>query len=109
MSYILLERNLPYLHLLHRGSPEQRRLLLASATPEQLHAVCEVCYNFTRGCVPISKQQKKAIAKHLDVLNDLADASTPFRQKKRLLAQQGGGLFEALVPPLISALPLFIP
>ena len=104
----LLKRNVPYLHLLHRGSPEQKDYLLASATPEQLHALCEVCYNVARGGVPISKREKADIKQHLDILQDLADASTPFRQKKQLLAQQGGGLIGDILPPLISALPLFL-
>ena len=104
----LLKRNIPYLYLLHQGSPEQKEFLLASATPEQVQTLCEVCYNVARGAVPLSKSDKEAIKQNLNILKDLADASTPFRQKKQLLAQHGGGLIGDLLPPLISALPLFL-
>ena len=53
----LLCNHFGYLQLLNSCSPHQRDLLLATATPEQVHALCEVCYNLLKGTIPITEFQ----------------------------------------------------
>ncbi|RUA04254.1 MAG: hypothetical protein DSY43_06770 [Gammaproteobacteria bacterium] len=107
MSQLLLD-NFGYLHLLACCPSHQRAVLLTSATPEQVHAICEVCFNLLRGAIPLSHTQKGRLRPHADVLRELADSSVPYKTKKALLAQKGGGFVSDVMTPLMSALSLFL-
>ena len=104
----LLRDNFGYLHLLVHCPESQRKVLLTTATPEQVHVMCEVCHNLLKGNIPISQRQKERLEPHKDDIRVLARASIPFKTKKKLLVQRGGGLVEEVLPPLMSALSLFL-
>ena len=97
-----------YLYHLTNCSPHQRALLLATASPEQVHAICEVCSNLSKGLVPITTVQKERLRKHADDIRELADPSVPFKTKKQTLAQRGDGFVSDIMSPLMSALSLFL-
>jgi hypothetical protein len=105
----LLHQNIGYLQLLTCCSPHQRDFLLATATPEQLHTLCEVCYNLLRGTIPHSIKQKQKLIRFLDEIRELADSSVPFKTKKTILVQHGGGFVGDLISPLLTGLSLFLP
>ena len=105
---VLLRDNFGYLHLLTRCPEPQRQVLLATATPEQVHVMCEVCHNLLKGHISISQGQKERLEPYKDDIRVLAHASVPFKTKKKLLVQKGGGLVEEVLPPLMSALSLFL-
>ena len=104
----LIYDNFGYLHHLTHCSPHQRTLLLTTATPRQVHAICEVCANLSKGTIPISHEQKERLRGHVEDMRDLADPSVSFKTKKQLLAQQGGGFVGDVLSPLMSALSLFM-
>jgi len=104
----LLCQNFGYLHHLAHCPPHQRDLLLASASPEQVHVICEVCLNLCMGTLPVTVGQKERLKPHVDVIRELADSSIPFKTKKRTLAQHGGGFVSDVMSPLMSALSLFL-
>ena len=83
--------NFGYLHHLCYCSPHQRTFLLASASPEQVHAICEVCSNLAKGTIPLTQVQNKRLRNHADSIRDLANSSIPFKTKKQILTQHGGG------------------
>ena len=107
MSRLLCD-HFGYLYHLAHCSPHQRRLLLATATPEQVHAICEVCSNLSKGTIPISQEQKERLREHVDDIRDLADSSVSFKTKKQIIAQQGGGFAADVLSPLMSALSLIM-
>ena len=97
-----------YLYHLTNCSPHQRNLSLATATPEQVHAICEVCTNLLKGTIPISHNQKERIRGHADKIRNLADSSIPFKDKKKIIAQEGSGFLTDVVSPLMSTLGMFL-
>ena len=107
MSHLLRE-NFGYLCHLTNCSPHQRTVLLTTASPEQVHVLCEVCWNLSKGLVPITTAQKERLRDHVDDIRELADPSVPFKTKKHILAQRGGGFVSDILSPLVSALKLFL-
>ena len=107
MSHLLRE-NFGYLYHLTNCSSHQRTLLLATASPEQVHALCEVCSNLLKGTIPMSQVQKERLREHVNDIRELASPSVPFKTKKQILAQRGGGFVSDIMSPLVSALKLFL-
>ena len=107
MSHLLRE-NFGYLCHLTNCSPNQRKVLLVTASPEQVHAICEVCMNLSKGLVPIKDAQKERLREHVDDIRELANPSVPFKTKKQILAQRGDGFVSDVMSPLMSALSLFL-
>ena len=104
----LLHNQIGYLKMLAHCSPHQRNVLLTTATPEQIHAICEVCYNLIKGTIPISRNQKEQLRDHANDIRDLANPSTPYKTKKQIVAQRGGGFVSDVLTPLLSTLSTFI-
>ena len=104
----LLCKQIGYLNNLANCSPHQKRILLTTATPEQVHVICEVCSNIIKGTIPLSNNEKERLRGHVDDLRDLANPSTPFRSKKQIIAQRGGGFVSDVVTPLLSTLGMLI-
>ena len=52
--------------------------------------------------------QKERLREHADDIRELADSSVPFKTKKQILAQRGGGFVSDLISPIMSALRLFL-
>ena len=105
----LLCQNFGYLHHLTSCSPHQRTFLLATASPEQVHAICEVCSNLAKGTIPLTQVQKERLKKHADDIRELADPYTPFKTKKQILSQRGGGFVSDVMYSLKTALkPFFL-
>ena len=104
----LIFNNLGFLHHLANYLPYQKRLLLATASPEQVHAICEVCMNLSRGTIPISDTQIQSLRKHRDNIRVLSNPMVPFKAKKQVLAQTGECFVSDVVSPLVSALGLLM-
>lgn len=99
MSRLLVD-NFGYLHFLVRCPEPQRKVLLATATPEQVHVVCEVCHNLLKGVIPLTYSQKETLRPHANDIRTLADSSVPFKTKKIILAQKGGRFVKDIASPL---------
>ncbi len=102
----VIENNLGFLQALSSCPHHQRQYLLTTATPEQVHALVQAAHNVLHCYVPVRDQSKANLRKHRQALSSLASPSTPFKEKKQLLVQQGGGFAQDLVEPLLAALPL---
>ena len=100
----LLCNNSGYLQLLNCCPSHQRDFLLASASPEQVHALCEVCYNLLKGAIPITEFQRDKLKPYRDEIRQLADLSVPFKTKKQILVQHGSGFVRDLMSPLLAGL-----
>jgi len=104
----LITDNFGYLQLLADCAEHQRQFLLSSASPQQVHTLCEVCYNLLRGAVPLSEMEKQELKHHANFIRDLSNTSVPFKTKKQIISQQGSGFVDKVVSPLLSTLSLFL-
>ena len=104
----LLCKQIGYLNNLAHCSPHQKQMLLTTATPEQIHAISEVCSNIIKGIIPLSYNEKERLRGHIDDLRDLANSTTPFKTKKQIISQRGGGFVSDVVTPLLSTLGMLI-
>ena len=105
---VLLRDNFGYLHLLVHCPEPQRKVLLTTATPEQVHVICEVCHNLSKGVIPISNSRLEALRPHAHDIRLLAASSVPFKTKKIILAQEGSSFVKTIVSPLMDDLSLFL-
>lgn len=104
----LITDNFGFLQLLANCAKHQRKFLLSSASPQQVHTLCEVCYNLLKGAIPLSEMQKRELKHHVDFIRDLSNTSVPFKTKKQIISQQGSGFVQKVVSPLLSTLSLFL-
>ena len=105
----LLRRNHSYFHLLaHSPLPKQNKFLLMTATPEQVHAICELCYNVLKESVPSSDAQWNRLQPNEDELCNLIDTKVPFKEKKKIINQTGAGFIEDVISPLLSGLSVIL-
>ena len=100
----VVNNNRGFLQLLADCPAYQRQFLLKTATPQQLHALVQVLYNILMGHIPISEENKRILLPHKDALLNLARPNDPFKTKKRVLVQGGGGFIEDVLAPFVSSL-----
>ena len=89
----VVNNNRGFLQLLADCPTYQRQFLLKTATPQQLLALVQVLYNILLGHIPIP-EKKRILLPHKDALLDLARPNVPYKTKKRVPVQEGGGFIE---------------
>lgn len=87
------------LHVLKNCSPQVRKSIVSSASPELIKCLCEICVNMLNGNVKISKSNKKNLNGYKNHLRKLISNRLNIKAKKKLLVQKGGFL-----PVLLGAL-----
>ena len=102
--HLVVKKNLPYLHLLTCCPEHQRQFLLEKATPEQIHALVQILLNMLHGNIPVSKEVKRSLKRHIDALVSLIESSVPYKTKKQTLAQEGGGFIQDLLIPVLTSI-----
>ena len=78
-----------------------------TATPEQVHAICELCYTVLKGTVPSSDAQWDRLQPYEDELCNLIDIKVPFKEKKKIISQPGTGFID-VNSPLLSGLSVIL-
>ena len=102
----VVKNNLPFLHLLTCYPENQRQFLLETATPEQIemHALVQIVFNILHGNMPVSKEVKRNLKKHVDVLVSLVESSVSYKKKKQTLAQEGGEFIQDLLILVLTSI-----
>ena len=100
----VVKNNRGFLQLLAHCPTHQCEFLLRTATPQQLHALVQVLYNVLRQYIPFPEENRQKLLPYKDVLISLAEPNVPYKKKKRILVQEGGGFNQNLLPPVISSL-----
>ena len=77
----VVNNNRGFLHLL-ADCPDQRQLLLKTATPQLLHALVQVLYNILMGHIPIPEENKRILLPYKDALLNLARPNVPYKTKQ---------------------------
>ena len=84
--------------------PHQQQLLLETATPEQIHTLCESVYQVFKGNIPLNPSEKENLGEHENHMIQLAYGHVPYKEKKTILVQHGVGFVDTLLKPVITAL-----
>lgn len=97
-----LKRNLDFLRILSKAKPQQRKLILQSATKDLIYCICEIIDNILHGTVKLSKQRQKKLQQYRNLLRYIADKKVSVSKKKKALIQKGGGFLPALIIPILA-------
>ena len=100
----VVKNNRGFLQLLAHCPTHQCEFLLRTATPQQVHALVQVLYNVLKQYIPFPEENRQKLLPYKDVLISLAEPNVPYKKKKRILVQEGGGFIQDLLPPVISSL-----
>ena len=100
----LVKNNRGFLYLLVHSPIHQCEFLLMTATPQQVHALVQVLYNVLNQYIPFPEENRQKLLPYKDALISLAESNVPFKKKKRILVQKGGGCIQDLLPSVISSL-----
>jgi hypothetical protein len=85
-----LAKHWDVLSVLSKAPPPMRKQMIQTASKDVMDTVCECCLNVLKGTIPLSKHQKKCLAKHRHVLRQMVQKKIPIGQKKKMLVQRGG-------------------
>ena len=58
--------------------------------------------------IPISEENKRILLPYKEALLDLDSPNVPYKTKKRVLVQDGGGFIEDVLAPVVSSLGLLM-
>lgn len=97
-----LKKYFAQLQLLKDASPKLRSQILKNCNKYLLCCLCECANNILIGNVPLTKAQKKKLARFKNKLRQLASKKTRVADKKEII--QTGGFIGALLTPVISIL-----
>ena len=100
----VVNNNRGFLQLLADYPVHQRQFLLKTATPQQLHVLVQVLYNILEGQTTIPEENKRILLPYKDALLNLARPNVPYKTKKRFLVQEGSGVIEDVLAPVVSSL-----
>ena len=87
-----MKRNANMIKALHSCSKNDQKMLLKSAKPDLINAICDCLTNVVYGKIPISSQMKTKLRRKKKVLKELTDPKVTTVRKKNLLVQHGGGI-----------------
>ena len=103
MSRVVMN-NRGFLQLLAIFPSHQRQFLLRTATPQQIHALVQVLHNVLKQYIPIPEENRQKLLSYKDALINLALPDVPYKTKKRILVQEGGGFIQDLLAPVVTSL-----
>ena len=100
----VVKSNRGFLQLLAHCPIHQCEFLLRTATPQQVHTLVQVLYNVLKQYIPFPEENRQKLLPCKDTLISLAEPNAPYKRKKYILVQEGGGFIQVLSPPVISSL-----
>ena len=100
----VVKNNRGFLQLLAHCPTHQCEFLSRTATPHQVHTLVQVLYNVLKEYIPFPEENRQKLLPYKDALISLAEPHVPYKKKKHILVQEGGGFIQDLLPPVISSL-----
>ena len=98
-----LQRNVPFLEVLARGTPMQRKAVLKGAGDDLCRCFAEICHNVLHGCLNLTNHETKKLKKHKTKIRALGDEKVAWSRKKKIVKQKGGFL-QLLAAPILGLL-----
>ena len=83
-------------------------LLVRTATPQQIHSLVQVLHNVLSKFIPIPEENRRKLPTCNERLTYLASPDVPYKKKKRILVQEGDGVVQDLLVPVITTLGLMM-
>ena len=77
---------------LHSCSKNDQKILLKSAKPDLINAICDCITNVVYGKIPITAQVKTKLRRKKKVLKELTNPKVSTVRQQNLLVQHGGGI-----------------
>ena len=74
-----------------------------TATPQHVHTLVQVLYNVLKQYILFPEEKRQKLLPYKDALISLAEPNVPYKKKKYILVQEGGGFIRDLLPPVISS------
>ena len=71
------------------------------ATSSRISSSFKQC---AQGIHPFPEENRQKLLPYKDALISLAEPNVPYKKKKHILVQEGGGFIQDLLPPVISSL-----
>ena len=99
----VVKKSRGFLQLLAHCPIHQCELLLRTATLRQVNALVQVVYN-VKQYIPFPEENSQKLLLYKDALISLAEPNVPYKTKKYILVQEGGGFIQDWLPPVISSL-----
>lgn len=99
-----LKQNIQLLQTLTQSNPKVQRALIREGGTDLVHSLCEICLNILKSNIDLTTEEKKALKKHKNIIRYLAKKKNSITSKRKFLLQKGGGIFLALLAPLIGSL-----
>lgn len=87
-----MKRNAHMIKALHSCSKNDQKILLKSAKPDLINAICDCITNVVYGKIPITAQVKTKLRRKKKVLKELTNPKVSTVRKQNLLVQHGGGI-----------------
>ena len=108
----VVKNNRAFFQLLADCPMHQCKFLLRTATPQQIHALVQVLYNVLKQHIPFPEENRQKLLPYKDALISLAEPNVPYKKKKYIFVQEGGGFIQDLLPTVgissvIKAITLF--
>ena len=69
-----------------------------------MQTIVQIVFNILHENIPVSKEVKRNLKKHVDALVSLVESSVPYKKKKHTLAQEGGGFIQDLLIPVLTSI-----
>ena len=85
-----------------RRSLAKRNILLDSADPEHIYAICDCVYNVLKGNVKVKKHEFIKLKKYKDTLRLIVKPNLSLKKRRQTIKQKGG--FLPLILPMIASL-----
>jgi hypothetical protein len=85
--------------VLQHANDEQRRLIIKKASLDLIKTIADICYNLTRGNIPLPENKRKKLIQHRNLLRRLADRKVNIQTKQKEIVQKGGFL-SAIIPAI---------
>ena len=98
-----VKRHMSTFKVLSKAPKKLRTAVIENSTRDLILALCEVIHNVLIGSVKLKPAEIKKLRRYRHTLAKLTKKSTPVKQKKILINQQGGFLL-TLLPPAIALL-----
>ena len=76
--------------------------VLSSAPPNVFNGICNAAINRQRGEVKLSKEQKRILHQHRNIIQNLVNKGVPFERKRKVQVQQGGTIAAHIITVILS-------
>ena len=80
------------------------KILIKKSEKQLLQCITEICYNYTKGVIPLTPEQTAWAKKNRKDIEILAQTKIPVSRKRKLLIRKKGEFLVKILEPSLKAL-----